>query len=118
MYKCYACIGLETQITGAGTAESAKSAEKTLHGLHYNIATPVNKEIFDAIVQVRTENITNNYGSIHEVLKQNLVKLKKSTDISNIKNVLQLKDISLLLSLISAARNSDIDLHLQLAMQR
>ena len=81
IYKRYACLGLETWIT---------AAEKTVQGLHYNTATPADKEIFDAIVHMQNQNIENNYNSIDEVLKQNLVKLTKNTDISNVANVLRL----------------------------
>ena len=87
---------------------------------------------------MQTENITNNYDSINEVLKQNLIKLRKNIDISNVTNVLHLselkkleeqiaysnsfqsrmkvmllKDISFLLLFISASRESDIDFHLE-----
>ena len=83
---------METWITCAGTIKSSSTAEKTVHGLHYNTTTRVYKETFDAIVQMRTENITNNYDNIDEVLKQNLVKLTKNIDISNVTNFFQLNE--------------------------
>ena len=90
IYERYACLGLETWITGARTTKPVSAAEKTVQGLHYNTATPADKEIFDAIVHMQNQNIENNYNSIDEVLKQNLVKLTKNTDISNVANVLRL----------------------------
>ena len=64
MYKRSACLGIEKWITGAGTTKSASAAEKAVQGLHYNATTRVYKEIFDAIVQLRTEDVTNNYETI------------------------------------------------------
>ena len=91
---------------------------------------------------MRTESITNIYDSIDEVLKQNLVKLRRNIDISNVANILQLsefkklekqlvdsnspqsrvtvmllKDLNLLLSFISVVRESDIELHVQCERQ-
>ena len=66
--------------------------QKAVYGLHHNTITRVYQEIFDVIVQMRTENITNNYDRIDEVLKQNLVKLTKNFDILNVTNVLQLSE--------------------------
>lgn len=70
-------VGIGNKITTTGTTKYASAAEKAVHGLHYNTATRVYKEIFDTIVQMRTENIKNNYDSIDEVLKQNLIILRK-----------------------------------------
>ena len=90
IYKRYACLGLETWITGARTTTPVSAAEKTVQGLHYNTATPADKEILDAVLHMQNENIENNYNRIDEFLKQNLVKLTKNTDISNVANVFQL----------------------------
>ena len=46
MYKRSACLGIST------------AAQKAVQGLHYNTTTRVYKEIFDAIVQLRTEDVT------------------------------------------------------------
>lgn len=52
---------------------------KTVHCLHYNLATRVYKQVFSAIVQMQTKNITNNYDSVDGVLKQNPIKFRKKT---------------------------------------
>ena len=92
MCKCYACLGLETWIAGAGITQSASEADKAVKSLHYNTATRVYKGIFDAILQMQTENLTNSYDSIDEVLRKNLVKLRKIIDISNFTKILQLSE--------------------------
>ena len=47
---------------------------KTVHCLHYNLATRVYKQVFSAIVQMQTKNI-----SVDGVLKQNPTKFRKKT---------------------------------------
>ena len=134
MHKRYACIGLDKWITGAGTMKSASAAEKLVQGLHYNTTMRIYKEIFDVIVQMRTEDITNKYEIIDRELRDKLINLREDTvneiilmekfqilqkDIAAVTStqsqmtVMLLKDISLLLSFIEAAREANIDLHLQ-----
>lgn len=50
---------------------------KTVHCLHYNLATRVYREVFNATVQMQTKNITNNCDSVDGFLKQNPTKLRK-----------------------------------------
>lgn len=50
---------------------------KTVHCLHYNLATRVYREVINAIVQMQTKNITNNCDSVDGFLKQNPTKLRK-----------------------------------------
>ena len=138
MYKRYACIGLDKWIIGAGTTKSASAAEKAVQGRHYNTATRIYKEIFDAIVQMRSEDVTGNYALMDGELKVKLTNLRKTVTAENLNKVIHdesflelkknivsgestqckmtvllLKDISLLLSFIAAAREANIDLHLQ-----
>lgn len=94
IYKRYACLGLKTWIAGAGTTQSASEADKAVKSLHYNTATRVYKGIFDAILQMQTENLTNSYDSIDKVLRKNLVRLRKIIDISNFRNILQLSEFT------------------------
>ena len=98
--------------------------------------------MFDAIVQMRVEDITNNYRLIDSGLQEKLVNLRKNITAENANIIIQdeefhvlsknitatsgsqsqmtvllLKDISLFLSFIVAAREADIDLHLQCERQ-
>ena len=142
MYKRYACFGLDKWISGAGTTKTASAAEKAVQGRHYNTATRVYKEMFDAIVQIRTEDITDNYRLIDPELKDKMVGLRKNISSESVNDIIQdekfhflsknitatsstqsqmtvllLKDISLLLSFTAAAREANIDLHLQCERQ-
>ena len=142
MYKRYACFGLDKWISGAGTTKTASAAEKAVQGRHYNTATRVYKEMFDAIVRIRTEDITDNYRLIDPELKDKMVGLRKNISSESVNDIIQdekfhflsknitatsstqsqmtvllLKDISLLLSFTAAAREANIDLHLQCERQ-
>ena len=138
IYKHYACLELDKWITDAITTKSSLAAEKSVHGLHYNTSICVYKKIFDAIVRMQMEDITNMYVNIDEELLNKLIKLRKSICSKNVnkivgiekfqilqKNitvvtgiqsqmvVMLLKDISLLLLFIAAAHETNINLHLQ-----
>ena len=130
IYKRYACLGLDKWITGAGATKSSSAAEKVVNGLHYNTSIH--------IVQMRMENIANMYLNIDEELLNKLIKLRVSTCLKNVNEIIVmekfqilqkditavtsvqsqmtlilLKDIRLLLSFIAAAHEANIDLHLQ-----
>ena len=138
IYKRYASLGLDKWITGVATIKSSLVAEKTVHVLRYNTSIRVYKEIFDAIVQMRMEDITNMYVNIDEELLSNLINLRKSTcaknmseiivteefqilekDITTVTSrqsqvtVMLLEDISLPLTFIVAALETNIDRNFQ-----
>ena len=98
----------------------------------------IHKEAFEAIVQTRVESLTSNYEEINSELLSELRELRcnPSADIlerivdmdeyqtlkteivkvngTQSKMTLQyLKDVSLMLSFVAGARESDINLHLQ-----
>ena len=141
MYKRFACLGIGKWITEAGITKSASVAEKAAHGLHYNTTTRVYKEIFNAIVQLRTKSVANGYEKINKKLLDDFIELRRDLTAKNITPILHnsfhelqkeilkttrtqskmtvmlLWDISLMLSFIAAARESNIDLHLQCERQ-
>ena len=118
------------------------SAEKAIHGKHYNTTTRVYKEIFDAIVELRVEDVTSNFVNIDGDLLDALVNTREQVNAANVNHVLEmsqfqhfqkqlltltgtqsqmtvmlLKDISLMLSFIVSARESNIELHHQCERQ-
>lgn len=96
IYKRYACLGLDKWITGVATIKSSLVAEKTVHVLHYNTSIRVYKEIFDAIVQMRMEDITNMYVNIDEELLSNLINLRKSTCAKNMSEIVVIEEFQIL----------------------
>ena len=96
IYKRYACLGLDKWITGVATIKSSLVAEKTVHVLHYNTSIRVYKEIFDAIVQMRMEDITNMYVNIDEELLSNLINLRKSTCAKNMSQIVVIEEFQIL----------------------
>ena len=96
IYKRYACLGLDKWITGVATIKSSLAAEKTVHVLHYNTSIRVYKEIFDAIVQMRMEDITNMYVNIDEELLSNLINLRKSTCAKNMSQIVVIEEFQIL----------------------
>lgn len=105
---------------------------KAVHSLHYNTLIFIYEEIFNAMVQMQMEDKTNMYFNIDEKLLNNLINLRKcernhcdgkTSNSSQEYHYLQkyaikimemlLKDISLQPSFITAARETNIDLHLQ-----
>ena len=138
LYKRYACFGLDKWIIGMGTTKSASAAEKAVQGRHYNTTTRIYKDMFDAIVQMRTEDVTGMYRLMDPELKDKLTNLQKNLTAESVveimhderildlkkkimagespqcqMTVLLLKDTSLLLSFIAAAQEANIDSHLQ-----
>ena len=96
IYKRYACLGLDKWITGVATIKSSLVAEKTVRVLHYNTSIRVYKEIFDAIVQMRMEDITNMYVNIDEELLSNLINLRKSTCAKNMSEIVVIEEFQIL----------------------
>ena len=96
IYKRYACLGLDKWITGVATIKSSLVAEKTVHVLHYNTSIRVYKEIFDAIVQMRMEDITTMYVNIDEELLSNLINLRKSTCAKNMSEIVVIEEFQIL----------------------
>lgn len=96
IYKRYACLGLDKWITGVATIKSSLVAEKTVHVLHYNTSIRVYKEIFDAIVQMRMEDITNMYVNIDEELLSNLINLRESTCAKNMSEIVVIEEFQIL----------------------
>ena len=95
--QCYACLGLETWIAGAGTTQSASEADKAVKRLHYDTATLVKlRKIIDI------SNFTNILQlSEFKKLEEQIV---DSNSTQSWMIVLLLENISLLLIFFSAAR--------------
>ena len=96
IYKRYACLGLDKWITDVATTKSSLVAEKTVHVLHYNTAIRVYKDIFDAIVQMRMEDIRNMYVNIDEELLSNLINLRKSACAKNMSEIIVIEEFQIL----------------------
>lgn len=115
------------------------SADKAIEGGHYYRCMLAHKETFDALVQYFVQESTNNLSTVEKTLKENLISLRKCPSPTTLANVMAtqsfkdmvdlllqdvegtekkltiayLKDVSALLSMVTAVRESNIELHLQ-----
>ena len=138
LYKRHHCKGYMDWCVDA-QAIAGGSAEQAFEGRHYYRSMRVHKECFDALIQYRIENLTGGLSKLSSTLLeamrsvrvnpstvtlQNLMHLQEFEDI--VDNVLRyekgsdseltvsyLRDVSLMLSLVAAVRESDIEKHLQ-----
>ena len=112
---------------------------KPIEGGHYYRCMRTHKETFDALIQCFVEESTNDLGNVDKSLLRTLILLRKSPSKSTLENVMAmqsfkdmvasllkdvegtqkrrtiayLKDVSALLSMVAAVRESNIELHLQ-----
>ena len=131
-------IGYQKWFVASGIVKSDVAAEKAFSGRHYNSGIRLLEESFDAIIQMRTEDLTTNYKDLDYHLKESLINVRKHPSEKNVNQVLNmpkfshlmaqivevsdtqsqmkvtyLKDINIPLPLVFAARTSNFDLHLQ-----
>ena len=137
IYRRHACIGYKKWFVDSKIMTSG-SVDKTVEGRHYYRFMRVHKEAFDAIVQARIESITNSYSGINSALLNAVIDFRHAPSRNKIDSILQmnefqslqknivstsgtksqmtfvyLKDISLLLSMVFAAREQNLDLYLK-----
>jgi len=113
--------------------------DQAFEGRHYYRCLRVHKECFDALVQLRIEGLTNNHSATSPDLLARLQKLRQTPTYDNLNNVMEsadfnalcgevlsfadgteghltvtyLKDVSLILALVSAVREGNFERHLQ-----
>eukprot|EP00794_Sanderia_malayensis_P009432 gene9432-biopygen7559 len=141
IYKRHSCMGYGDWFADAGSIASG-SLSQAVEGRHYYRCMRLHKEGFDALIQNRVEDITSNYASMDKNLKEKLIELRKNPSPGALEKVLvlksfhalkrqimiesgtqakmtvkYLKDISLMLALVSAVREKDFERHLQAERQ-
>ena len=141
LYKHFGCLGYKEWFIDAGTIASG-SADKACEGNHYYRSMRLHKEGFDALVQYRTEQITEKYTKVDTDLLKNLKELRGQpstaalhavtcmesfkvlkndimavTGTQSKMTIQYLKDVSNLLALVSAVRENNIEKHLQAERQ-
>ena len=138
IYKKYHCRDMRQWCVDAGTIAKG-SSEQAFEGRHYYRSMRVHKECFDALVQYRIEKITNGHMDIESNLMSSLSNLRQNPNPSSLEEVIKLdsfsslvgkilefkegseahftvsylKDVSTLLSLVSAVREGHLERHLQ-----
>ena len=126
-------ICVEAEVIAKGSSDQA------FEGRHYYRCLRVHKESFDALVQLRVENLTDNHRSTPPELMAKLQTLRKSPSSKSLKDVIEcpsfetlyrrvldfaegteehlsihyLQDVSLTLALVSAVREGNFERHLQ-----
>ena len=138
LFKRFHCKGYKEWCIDAGVI-AAGSADQALNGKHYFRCMRLHKEMFDALIQTRIEDLTKNFTEVNAKLLSNLQSLRwlpnfetlnavlKMPEFNNlVSEILQynenserhltvtyLKDVSSMLAMVSAVRGSDIERHLQ-----
>ena len=77
LYRRHGCIGYEKWFAASGTVKSDVAAENAFSGRHYNSGIRVLKESFDAIVQMRSEDLTINYEELDPFLRESIINIRK-----------------------------------------
>ena len=83
-------------MTAAGTTKSSSSAEKAIHGTHYNTSMRVYKEVFDSIVQMRVDDVTSRYSSMDEDSINKLINLRKNVCVENFDGIISMEAFQIL----------------------
>ena len=138
LHKRHTVRGYKQWWIDAETVASG-SADQAMEGGHYYRCMRTHKETFDALIQCFVEEKTNDLANVDECLLRALILLRKSPSKSTLENVMAmqsfkemvaslledvqgtekrltiayLKDVSALLSMVAAVRESNIELHLQ-----
>ena len=141
LYKRFGCLDYKEWFIDAGAIASG-SADKACEGNHYYRSMRLHKEGFDALVQYRTEQITEKYTKVDTDLLKNLKELRRQpstaalhavtcmesfkvlkndimavTGTQSKMTIQYLKDVSNLLALVSAVGENNIEKHLQAERQ-
>ena len=138
LYKRYNFRQLQ-QICVEAEVIAKGSSDQAFEGRHYYRCLRVHKESFDALVQLRVENLTDNHRSTPSDLIAKLQTLRKSPSSESLKTAMEclsfetlyhrvldyaegteehltiqyLRDVSLILALVSAVREGNFERHLQ-----
>ena len=135
--KRHAVMGYKEWFVESGII-SPGSVDHAFNGGHYYRCMRLLKEAFDALIQFRTENITNHYQDIEDSLLDALKDLRVNPSPGTVQLVVLndsftsfvstilsvkgyqdgmvvsfLRDVSSLLALVSSVREGDIERHLQ-----
>ena len=97
LYVKHGCVGFDKWFSSSGILNSELAAEKAFSGRLYKSGNRVLKESFDAIVQMRTEGLTNNYKNVEPKLLQSLLSIIKEPTVDNVECVLAMPAFSHLL---------------------
>ena len=141
LYKRHSVIGYQEWYSDAGIIAEG-SAPQAFEGRHYFHSMRIHKEGFDALAQHRIDNMTSNYENLDKKLLENLKQLRLSpsshitqeilgsnefiqfmktfeltTDPRSSMTMQYLKDVSLLLTIVSAVREGCFARHLQAVRQ-
>ena len=142
IFKRHSIKGYQKWVVAAKTVAFG-SAGAAVDGRYYYCKMRINKEIFCALVQFRTKNITNDYEDLASEINEELILLGRKPSRENLQTVVDnqhfqilcqnilegqtgteskmtiryLKDVSSLLALVSAVRQENLDRHLQAEME-
>ena len=114
------------------------SSEQAFKGKHYYRCMRIHKEGFDALSQLQIDELTDHYNQINAELIENVNTLRRNPSHTTVENIINslpfqklyesftqtagpkcemtltyLKDVSLMLSMVSAVREGALELHLQ-----
>ena len=142
LYKRHACMGYknwfeDAQIIGSG------SVGKASEGRHYYQCMRIHKEAFgSSIVQIQVAKLTQDYSQMNPLLLSKLVQLRYAPSPDNVKEItttkefcdlkckitstgtqskksmLYLKAISLMLSIVAAVRDFDLETHFEAGREK
>ena len=136
IYKRHCAVGYKQWAVDSGIVRE-NSSEQAFDGRHYYRTMNVVKSRLCALLQFRMEQLTSNYGSLDDGLKSKLTRLAKEPSPSTCSRILEcqafneffkevihaegeqarvtwcyIRDVSALLALVSAVRESDFERHL------
>ncbi len=87
IYKCYHCRGMQPWCVDAEIITKG-SAEHAFEACHYYSCMRIHKECFDALVQLRIEQITKQNTKINPVLKEKIKVLGQNPSKESLNQVL------------------------------
>ena len=91
LYKRYGCVGFKKWFEDSKNIASG-SVDKAIEGRHYYRCMRIHKESFDAIVQTKSEAVTNNYTNIDQHLVSELVSLRENPNENTVESIFELND--------------------------
>ena len=141
LYKRHGVFGYQSWYADAGVIAEG-SGEQAFKGQHYYRSMRIHKEGFDALSQVRISELTEQYTRLDADLLENLKTLRRNPDATIVESILSsasfqalyenftkssgpkcdmtltyLKDVSLMLAIVSAVREGCLERHLQAERQ-
>ena len=138
LFKRHYCRGYKQWCVDAGVIAPGP-ADQAFEGRHYYRSMRIHKECFDSLMQLRVESITKNHREMNNELLSAIIDLRRSPNASSLKYMMSLssfndlfqsmkcvesksegemtitylKDVSSMLTMISAAREGNIQQHLE-----